>query len=131
MQAAYIEKVGPPENIRYGDLPVLALGPGDVLVKVSAVCVNPVDTYIRSGQFPMELPFPFVVGRDMTGVVQAVGPAVTRFHPGDGVWCNNQGYHGRQGTFAEYVAVDEGLPYPLPAGVYEKEAVAFVHSGLT
>jgi NADPH:quinone reductase-like Zn-dependent oxidoreductase len=41
MKAAYIEKVGPPENIRYGDLPVPALGTGDVLVKVSAVCVNP------------------------------------------------------------------------------------------
>jgi NADPH2:quinone reductase len=131
MKATYIDKVGPPENIRYGDLSVPALGKGDVLVKVSAVCVNPVDTYIRSGQFPMELPFPFVVGRDVAGVVQAVGSAVTRFHPGDRVWCNNQGYHGRQGTFAMYVAVSERLLYPLPAGVNDPEAVAFVHSGLT
>jgi NADPH2:quinone reductase len=131
VKVAYIEKVGPPENIHFGDLPVPGLGPGDVLVKVSAVCVNPVDTYIRSGQFPMDLPFPFVVGRDMAGVVAAVGPAVTHFHPGDRVWCNNQGYHGRQGTFAEYVAVDEGLLYPLRAGVDDQEAVAFVHSRLT
>ena len=125
MKAAYIVKVGPPEDIRYGDLPVPALGNGDVLVKVSAVCVNPVDTYIRSGQFPMDLPFPFIVGRDMAGVVQGVGPAVTLFQPGDRVWCNNQGYHGRQGTFAEYVAVEEGLLYPLPAGVDDKGARAF------
>jgi NADPH2:quinone reductase len=122
MQAASIEKVGPPEPIRYGDLPVPALGTGDVLVKVSAVCVNPVDTSIRSGQFPMDLPFPFVVGRDMAGVVQAVGPAVTLFQPGHRVWCNNQGYYGRQGTFAEYIAVDQGLLYPLPAGVDDREA---------
>src|SRR5262249_46948223 len=131
LKAADIANVGPPEDIRSGDLPLPALGRDDVLVKVAAVCVNPVDTYIRSGELPMALPFPFVVGRDLTGVVAAVGPAVTRFRPGDRVWCNNQGYHGRQGTFAEYAAVAEGLLYPLPAGVDDREAVAFVHSGLT
>ncbi len=131
MKAAYIEQVGPPENIRYGELPLPAVGPKAVLVKVTAVCVNPIDTYVRSGRFPVDLPLPFVVGRDMAGVVEAVGPAVTGFRPGDRCWCNNQGYHGRQGTFAEYVAVDEGLLYPLPPGVNDREAVAFVHSGLT
>jgi NADPH2:quinone reductase len=67
----------------------------------------------------------------MTGVVQAIGPSVRRFAPGDRVWCNNQGYHDRQGTFAEYLAVREDLLYPLPSGVDDKEVVAFVHSGLT
>src|SRR5262249_54556121 len=70
-------------------------------------------------------------GRDMTGVVQAVGPSVRRFAPGDRVWCNNQGYHGRQGTFAEHLAVREDLLYPLPSGVDDKEGGAFGHSGLT
>ena len=131
MRAAYIEKVGPPESIRYGDLPTPTIGPADVLVKVRAVCVDPVDTYIRSGRYPVALRFPFVIGRDLAGTVAAVGAAVRHFRPGDRVWCNNQGYGGRQGTFAEYAAVDEALLYPLPEGVDDKEAVAFVHSGLT
>ena len=131
MKAAYIEQVGPPEFIRFGELRVPKVGPTDVRVKVHAVAVDPIDTYIRSGKFPIPLPFPFVIGRDMSGQVEEVGTAVTRFRAGDRVWCNNQGYDGRQGTFAEYVVASESLLYPLPAGVDEKEAVAFVHSGLT
>jgi NADPH2:quinone reductase len=131
MKAAYLDEVGPPENIQLGQLPTPVVGPSDVLVKTTAVCVDPVDTLIRSGQLPETLSFPFIVGRDMAGVVQAIGPSVSRFAPGDRVWCNNQGYHGRQGTFAEYLAVREDLLYPLPSGVDDREAVAFVHSGLT
>jgi len=131
MKAAYIDHVGPPENIRFAELPMPAVGPSDVLVKTTAVCVDPVDTLIRSGRLPEKLPFPFIVGRDMAGVVQAIGPSVTHFSPGDRVWCNNQGYDGRQGTFAEFLAVREDLLYPLPSGVDDKQAVAFVHSGLT
>ena len=76
MKAAYIEKTGPPENIVYGDLPMPVVGSADVLVKVSAVCVNPVDTYLRSGKSRIPLPMPFILGRDMAGVVEAVGSAV-------------------------------------------------------
>ena len=117
MRAAYIDAVGPPENIQFGELPTPAVGPSDVLVKTTAVCVDPVDTLIRSGQLPETLSFPFIVGRDMAGVVQAVGSSVTRFAPGDRVWCNNQGYHGRPGTFAAFRAVPQDLLYPLPSGV--------------
>src|SRR4051812_41670296 len=124
MKAAYIERVGPPENIRFGELPTPTVGPSDVLVKTTAVCVDPVDTLIRSGRLPEELPFPFIVGRDMVGVVEAIGPAVTRFARGDRVWCNNQGHHGRQGTFAEYLSVHENLLYPLPQGADGKEVAA-------
>jgi NADPH:quinone reductase len=131
MKAASIERVGPPEKIRYADLPVPVVGAAEVLVKVAAVAVDPIDVYIRSGTFSIPLPFPFVIGRDMSGQVQQVGSAVTRFRPGDRVWCNNQGYDGRQGTFSEYIVSDESLLYPLPQDVDEKEAVAFVHSGLT
>jgi NADPH:quinone reductase len=130
MKAAYIDRLRPPENIQFGEL-ATAVGPSEVLVKTSAVCVDPVDTLIRSGQLLENLTFPFILGRDMAGMVQEVGASVRRFAPGDRVWCNNQGYQGRQGTFAEYVAVREDLLYPLPSAVEEKEAVAFVHSGLT
>jgi NADPH2:quinone reductase len=131
MRAAYIEEIGPPENIRFGELPLPHLGPADVLVKVSAVCVDPIDTYIRSGKFPLTLPFPFIIGRDLLGIVAQCGSKVTRFRPGDRAWCNNQGYDGRQGTFAEYAAVPENLLYHLPTNAAPNEAVAFVHSGLT
>ena len=131
MKAAYIEQVGTPDKIHYGELPVPKVGPADVRVKVDAVTVDPIDVYIRSGKFPIPLPFPFVIGRDMAGKVEEVGPAVTRFRKGDRVWCNNQGYDGRQGTFADSMVTNESLLYPLPNGVDEKEAVAFVHSGLT
>jgi NADPH:quinone reductase len=101
------------------------------LVKVVAVAVDPIDTYIRRNAFPMNLSFPFIIGRDMVGTVEVVGGDVRRFSVGDRVWCNNQGYHGRQGTFAEYLAIDERFLYPLPDGVDEKEAVAVVHSATT
>jgi NADPH:quinone reductase len=131
MKAAYIDRVGPAEDIRFGELPAPDIGPSDVRVRMTAVCVDPVDTLIRSGALPEDLPFPFIVGRDLAGVVEAVGAAVQRFAPGDRVWCNNQGYHGRQGTFAELATIREDLLYPLPAGVDDRAAVAFVHSGLT
>lgn len=131
MKAAYIEHPGPPESIRYGELPAPVVGEQDVLVKVAAVTVDLIDTYIRSGAYKTPLPWPFIVGRDMTGVVAQIGTAVRRFKPGERVWANNQGYDGRQGTFAEYVSVDERLLYPLPPGVDMQEAVAVLHSALT
>ena len=131
MKAAYIDQLGPPENIRYGELAPPVVGERDVLVKVAAVTVDPIDTYIRSGAYKTPLPLPFIVGRDLTGVVAEIGPEVTRFTPGDRVWANNQGYDGRQGTFAEYVSVNERLLYPLPPVVDLHEAVAVLHSALT
>ncbi len=131
MKAAYIESVGPAENIRYGELPAPLPAAGQVLVRARAVAVNPIDTYIRQGSYHVELPLPFIIGRDMTGVVSQIGSGVTRFKPGDRVWCNNQGYAGRQGTFAQLVVIDEPLLYDLPAAVDPIEAVAVLHSGLT
>ena len=72
MRAAYIEQIGPPENIRVGQLPDLSPTGSQVIVQVHAASVNPIDTYIRSGAAPMNLPLPYVVGSDLAGVVQAV-----------------------------------------------------------
>jgi NADPH2:quinone reductase len=77
------------------------------------------------------LPFPFIIGRDMVGTVTQIGEDVTRFRPGDRVWANNQGYDGRQGTFAQYCRVEEHLLYHLPAGIEPVEAVTVLHSSLT
>ncbi len=131
MKAAYIEQTGPPENIIYGDLPRPEPKGSEVLVKVAAVSLNPVDTYIRNGANYWELPKPFVVGCDLAGVVEAVGPDAKRFKVGDRVWGTNQGLVGRQGTFAEYCAVDEAWLYPTPDSVDDETAAACALVGVT
>ncbi len=131
MKAAYIEQTGPPENIIVGDLPTPTPKGSEVLVKVGAAALNPVDTYIRGGANYWELPKPFIVGCDLAGVVEQVGPDVRRFKVGDRVWGTNQGLLGRQGTFAEYAAVDECWLYPTPDGVSDEDAAAISLVGVT
>lgn len=79
----------------------------------------------------MELPRPYVVGSDLAGVVEALGPATSRFHKGDRVWGSNQGLMGRQGTFAEYAAVGEEWLYPTPGDVSDQDSVAVAMVGIT
>jgi NADPH:quinone reductase-like Zn-dependent oxidoreductase len=131
MKAAFIRRTGPPDVIEFDDLPVPAPGPNDVLVRLHAAAVDPVDTYIRQGLVAMDLTFPFIVGRDLAGTVEAVGSAVRGFAVGDRAWCNNQGIDGRQGSFAEFSAVAEDLLYPLPASVGFEDMMALAHAGLT
>ena len=131
MKAAFIDDAGPPDVIRYDELPMPRLTDSDVLVRVSAVSVNPIDTYIRGGSNYWELPSPFIIGCDLAGVVEDVGPAVTRFQIGDRVWGSNQGLLGRQGTFAECCAVDEKWLYQTPADVSDESAAAVALVGIT
>ena len=131
MKAAYIRETGPAENIVYGDLPTPDPTGSQVLVRVKAVAVNPIDTYLRSGAVKMELPMPFVVGCDLAGVVERCGPNARRLKPGMRVWGSNQGLLGRQGTFAEYAAVDECWLYPTPDGVEDQQAAAVALVGIT
>ncbi len=131
MKAAYIETPGPSQSIIYDNLPRPKPDARQVLVKVGAVAVNPVDTYIRAGLIPVNLPSPFIVGCDLAGTVEAVGAEVTRYQKGDRVWGSNQGLLGRQGTFAEYAAVDECWLYPTPEGVSDQEAAAAALVGIT
>lgn len=131
MKAAYIEETGAPDAIQYGDLPDPKPEGSQVLVRVEAVSLNPVDTYIRAGAIPMEIPKPFIIGCDLAGVVEAVGPEVKHFNVGDRVWGSNQGLLGRQGTFSELAAVEEGWLYPVPEGVSAVEAAAISLVGIT
>ena len=131
MKAAYIEQTGPPDCIRYGDLPTPEPTGSQVLVKVGAVSVNPIDTYIRNGANYWELPNPFVIGCDVAGTVTAVGPDAKRFQVGDRVWGSNQGLLGRQGTFAEFAAIDEQWLYPTPDGVDDEAVAACALVGIT
>jgi NADPH2:quinone reductase len=131
MKAAFIETTGSPDVIRHGDLPTPSPGAGEVLVKVAAVAVNPIDLYIRAGTVPMPLLKPFIIGCDLAGTVEKVGPGVTTLKPGDRVWGSNQGLLGRQGTFAEYACVKAEWLYPTPTGVDDTVAAAGALTGIT
>jgi len=129
--AAYVERLGGPDQIVVGPLPVPPLGPTDVLVAVEATAVNHVDTFVRSGRWPTETSFPFVIGRDLVGRVVEVGAAVTGFRPGDHVWSNSMGHGGRQGAAASLVAVDQQRLYAVPEGVDPVDLVAAAHPAAT
>lgn len=131
MYAAFIDQCGPPEVIRYDTLPVPAPGPTDVLLRVEAVAVNHVDTFVRSGAYETARPFPFVVGRDLVGTVASCGPGVAGFRAGDRVWCNSLGHAGRQGAAAQYAVVPSERLYHLPAQADPAATVAVVHPAAT
>lgn len=131
MKAAYITQTGPPDVIIYGDLPKPKPGPSDCLIEVKAVDVNPIDTYVRGGLIASKLNFPYIVGRDLAGVIVETGPNVKRFKPGDRVWASNQGYAGRQGTFSEFASIDESWLHPTPPSVSDEDIVAISLVGIT
>jgi NADPH2:quinone reductase len=131
MKAAYINQTGPPENIIYGEMPKPDVGPTQCLIKVTAVDVNPIDIYIRSGAIPAGLTFPYIIGRDLAGVAEKAGNLVKTFKPGDRVWVTGQGVEQRQGTFAEFAAVDEKWIHPTPPNVSDEDIVAISLVGIT
>jgi NADPH2:quinone reductase len=131
MKAAFIHSTGPADSIIVDELQTPEVKPGHVRIRVEAVAVNPVDTYIRSGAIQMPLPKPFIVGCDLAGAVESVGSGVKGVREGDRVWATNQGLLGRQGTFAEYAVIDPQWMFPLPDGVEAKTAAACALTGVT
>ncbi|HLW65802.1 MAG TPA: NADPH:quinone reductase [Gemmataceae bacterium] len=131
MKAAFYENPGPPEVLKVGELPTSQPKAGEVLVRVKASAVNPIDTYIRSGAVNMPQPKPTIPGCDLAGVVEKVGANVGRFKPGDRVWGSNQGLLGRQGTLAEYACVADEWLYPIPAGVSDLDAAGGALTAIT
>lgn len=131
MKAAYIRDTGAPSVIEYGELRTPEPRANEVLVRVGAVSVNPIDTYIRAGAVAMASKFPYIIGCDLAGTVEQVGSEVRRFKVGDRVWGSNQGLFGRQGTFADYAAVDERWLYRTPSGMSDAEGAAGALVGLT
>ncbi len=105
---------------------------GEVLVRVRASGVNPLDTKIRAGQAAhAKQPLPAVLGLDMAGVVERVGEAVTAFKPGDEVYGMTGGVGGLQGSLAEFVAADATLLAIKPARLSMREAAALPLSVIT
>jgi len=112
MKAIRIREFGAPEVMRVEDVPNLQPGPGQVVVRVHAVGVNPVDTYIRSGIYPKP-PVPYTPGADGAGVIAAIGEGVSRVAVGDRVYIAGS----RSGTYAEQALCSETQVHPLPSQV--------------
>src|SRR3954452_10135190 len=112
------------DGLRAAEVPEPEVGDGDVLVKVSAAGINPLDTMVRNGEFKRLLKYrtPFVLGHDVAGVVTRVGPAVRDFQVGDEVYARPRDL--RIGTFAEYIAIDQDDIAPKPASLTLHEAAA-------
>src|SRR5271170_6180503 len=98
---------------------------GQVLVRIGASGVNPLDTKIHAGQAAhARHPLPAILGIDLAGVVEAVGPGVAAFRRGDEVYGMTGGVGGLQGSLAEYAAVDADLLAPKPTKLSMREAAA-------
>ncbi len=123
MKAIVMHEPGDPDVLVEADLPVPGISaPTDVLVRLKAAGVNPVDTKIRARGPLRPSSSPTVLGCDGAGVVEAVGEAVTRFTPGDAIWFCFGGLGGPTGNYAEYILVDESVAQPMP------KSLDFVHA---
>lgn len=131
MKAAYFRTTGSPDVIEIGDLPEPICGSDSVKVKVSAVSVNPIDTYIRNGANYWPLPNPYIPGCDLAGVIVEAGAHVKHLSVGQRVWASNQGLMGRQGTFAEYAVVDPIWLHPSPDAAEDTDLAAVALVGIT
>jgi NADPH2:quinone reductase len=113
MQAIRVHEFGAPEVLRLEEVPEPQPGPGQVLVKVHAVGVNPVETYIRAGAYAAAPPLPYTPGTDAAGVVTQVGPGVKSVVPGDRVYTS----YTLTGSYAAMTLCLESQVHPLPSGV--------------
>lgn len=131
MQAAYFEKYGPAEVLRYGEQPTPTPKANQILVRVRASSVNPVDWKIRQGdlKFVTGFKFPKIPGRDVAGEVAAVGANVTRFAPGDRVY--GMPNDGVGGANAQYALLAESVAAFIPEKLSFEEAGAIPLAALT
>jgi len=124
MRAVVATRAGGPEVLSYDEVPDPTPGAGEALVRVAAAGVNFIDTYRRSGVYPMA--YPHVVGSEGAGVVEAVGDGVTRFAAGDRV-----AWSAGPGSYAELVVVREDDLLAVPDGVPDETAAALPLQGMT
>jgi NADPH:quinone reductase len=123
MQAAVLD--APNAAFRMARVPVPHPLPGQVLVRIEASAINPLDLKIRAGQAAhARQPLPAILGIDLAGVVETVGDGVTNFRPGNEVYGMTGGAGGLQGSLAEYAAVDADLLAPKPANLAMRETAA-------
>ena len=128
MKAAYIERHGGPEVLRYGELPDPVAGPGEVIVDIHAASVNGADWKVRVGEHKLAK-FPHILGRDFSGVIGAIGAGVDGLRAGDAVFGVCEA--GQEGAYAEKIAVKAAIIAKKPTGMSHLEAAALALTGLT
>ena len=124
VKAIRIHETGGPEVMRWEDVELPPPGPGQVLVRSTAVGLNYIDTYHRSGLYPM--PLPLTLGMEGAGVVEAVGPKVKEFKPGDHV-----AYAAPIGSYSEKCLRPAERVVKVPKGVDDRTAAAMMLKGMT
>ncbi len=128
MKAAFIERFGGPEVVKYGDLPDPVAQPGEVVIDVHAASVNAADWKVRAGQYA-QAKFPLILGRDFSGVIGSVGEAVTDLKVGDAVFGVCEA--GQEGAYAEKIAVKAAIVAKKPGSLSHVNAAALALTGLT
>lgn len=130
MKAVRIHSYGNADVLKYEEAPMPGIAPGDVLVRVVATSVNPVDWKIREGYLQQMIPyqFPLTLGWDVSGVVEATGKDVTRFKAGDAVFSRPD--IKRNGAYAEYVAIREDELAHKPKTISHIEAASLPLAGI-
>ena len=129
MKAAFLTGHGGPEKFQYGEMPDPVAGPGDVVVDIHAASVNAADYKVRLGSSDSKLKFPYILGRDFSGVVAARGAGVTDLAVGDAVFgvCDA----GIEGCYAEKVAIKAAIIAKKPDLLTHAQAAAMALTSLT
>jgi len=122
MKAIVVREFGGPEVMKLAEVPDPSPGPQQVLIRVRAVGVNPVETYIRAGSYARIPPLPFIPGTDFAGTIEAVGSEVKKFKAGDRVYAH--GVTRGQGAYAGLAVWDAALVQPLPERVSFEQGAA-------
>ena len=120
MKAIRVREFGGPEVMKLEEVPDLRPGPGQVVVRIHAAGVNPVESYIRTGTYASKPSLPYTPGADAGGVVLSVGADVKRFKAGDRVYTSGS----LSGTYAEQALCNEGQIHPLPNSVSFEQGAA-------
>lgn len=131
MKAFIIDRYGKKEVGRIGEMPDPEVRDDDVLIRIHAASINPLDSKTKSGEFKLILPYrlPLILGNDMAGTVVRVGARVRNFKPGDEVYARPD--DDRIGTFAEFIAVKESSLARKPANLSMVEAASVPLAALT
>ena len=129
MKAAVLTAHGGPDRLVYGDVPDPVAAPGEVVVDVHAASVNAADYKVRLGSYDSKLQFPYILGRDFSGVVSALGAGVTDFAVGDAVFGVLDA--GKEGAYAEKLAIKAAIIARKPDRLSHAEAAAMALTSLT
>ncbi|MFA4913803.1 MAG: alcohol dehydrogenase catalytic domain-containing protein, partial [Burkholderiaceae bacterium] len=130
MKAILLKSFGGPDVFELCDVPKPVPGKGQVLVRVHATSINPLDYQVRRGDYSDLVPLPAITGHDVSGVVEAIGPGVTTFSPGDEVWYTPQIFDG-PGSYAEYHVAAESIIGKKPTSLSHLEAASLTLVGGT